>query len=162
MVSVTNAHANLDKCSSIKDYRSFIANTTRWIDFNESVTLAKQLQDLAILRLCELQAAKHLSGIEPDDALWIALYFYEYIRTEERGKTFSSTYLRQKIRRTGIFQAVSDAVLKGKKTIGLQALVVRKRPEASFEAVVLCHKSSFHPDVVNAAERTLAEFGNAS
>lgn len=159
MTKNTNATANVAKCKTLKDLKNLIDNAQTQMAVGKDVETAQKVYDAAVGRYWEMSAAKHEAGAAVDRALWTALHAYEYLKGQEKGKTSRATYLRRKISQTDIVTAVSGSVLKGDKTSGLQALRNMDRLDASFEAVVVKYADSFAPEVVAAANRTLAELG---
>jgi hypothetical protein len=159
LVDNSSALANVTRTTSLKDLRTIIANAKASIAARRDVETSRQVLDAAASRLWELSAAKHDGGAAVDRALWEALYAYEYLMSDEAGRSYRATYLRRKIVQTDIVTAVSGSVLKGGKTTGLQALRDMGRLDASFEAVVLKFRSTFPADVIEAAQKTLSEFG---
>jgi hypothetical protein len=153
----TNALANVEKCKTLKELKNLIDNAQAQLAAGKDVETAQKVHDAAVVRYWEMSAAKHEAGADVDRALWTALHAYEYLKGQEKGKTSRSTYLRRKISNTDIVTAVSDSVLKGGKSAGLQALNDMGRLDVSFEAVVLKYPNSFAAEVVAAAKRTLAE-----
>jgi hypothetical protein len=155
----SNALANAKKAVSLTDLKTIISNAKANIAAGRDVSLSKEVCDAAVSRYWELSAAKHDAGAQVDRALWEALYAYEYLMSAEAGRSYRATYLRRKIAQTDIVTAASGSVLKGGKAAGLQALRDMDRLDASFEAVVLKFRSAFKAAVVEAAEKTLSEFG---
>ncbi len=159
MTNNTNALAFVEKCKTLRELKNIIDNAQAQLAAGKDVATAQKVHDAALGRYWEMSAAKHGAGAAIDQALWTALHAYEYLKGQEKGKTSRATYLRRKISQTDIVTAVSGSVLKGGKTSGLQALRDMGRLDASFEAVVVKYADSFAPEVVAAANRTLAELG---
>ncbi|WRH76281.1 MAG: hypothetical protein RSE16_02095 [Sphingobium sp.] len=154
----SNALANVEKSTSLKDLRTTIANAKANIAAGKDVGISQTVHDAAVSRYWQLSAAKHDAGADVDRALWEALYAYEYLKSVENERPTRATYLRRKIKDTDILVAVSSSVLKGGKTAGLQALRDMGRLDASFEAVVVKYAEVFDSAVVAAARKTLAEY----
>lgn len=158
MLNNSNALANVEKSTSLKDLRTTITNAKANIAAGKDVGISQKVHDAAVSRFWQVSAAKHQAGAKVDQALWEALYAYEYLKSVENERPTRATYLRRKIKETDILAAVSSSVLKGGKTAGLQALRDMGRLDASFEAVVVKYSDAFDPAVVAAATKTLAEF----
>lgn len=160
MIDNSKALENTKKAASLKDLKTTIANAKANIAAGKDIAVSKEVLDAAVRRYWELSAAKHDAGAQVDRALWEALYAYEYLRSEEVGRSYRATYLRRKIAQTDIVTAVSGSVLKGGKTAGLQALREMGRLDASFESVVVRHPDAFQPEIVEAAKETLNRFNS--
>ncbi len=158
MINNSNALVNVEKSTSLKDLRTTIANAKSNITAGKDVEISQKVHDAAVSRYWQLSASKQQAGTEVYRALWEAFYAYEYLKSVENNRATRATYLRQKIQKTDIVMAVSNSVLKGGKTAGLQALREMGRLDASFEAVVVKFASAFDPAVVEAARKTLAEY----
>jgi hypothetical protein len=89
--------------------------------------------------------------------LWYALAAYESLLGFKNGKKSYAQRLRQKIKRSDIFEAASGAVRRGGGSFGFRYLVEINRLDASFESVVLKHAHAFPEDVVERAKMTLDE-----
>lgn len=161
MLNNSNALANVEKSTSLKELRNTIDNAKSYIAAGKDVVISQKVHDAAVSRYWQLSAAKHDAGADVDRALWEALYAYEYLKSVENERPTRATYLRRKIKETDILAAVSSSVLKGGKTAGLQALREMGRLDASFEAVVVKYSKAFEPAVVAAATKTLAEYNRA-
>ena len=158
MIDSSNALANVDKCKTLKELRNVIDNAKGSIVVGREVELSQQVHDKAVARYWEMSASRNEAENAVERALWTALAAYEYLKSEDRGRSVRATYLRRQIKKSDIVTAVSSSVLKGSKTSGLQSLQRMNRLDASFEAVVVNYASAFDPAVVQAAKRTLAAF----
>lgn len=96
-----------------------------------------------------------LTSLEWD--LWYALAAYESLLGIKNGKKSYARRLRQKIKRSDIFEAACGAVRNGGGSFGFRYLVDMNRLDASFERIVLKHADAFPDDVVERAKRTLAQ-----
>lgn len=96
-----------------------------------------------------------LSSLEWD--LWYALAAYESLLGFKNGKKSYARRLRQKIKKSDIFEAACGAVKKGGGSFGFRYLAEMNRLDASFESVVVKHADAFPADVVERATRTLKE-----
>lgn len=96
-----------------------------------------------------------LTSLEWD--LWYALAAYESLLGFKNGKKSYARRLRQKIKKSDIFEAACGAVRRGGGSFGFRYLVEMNRLDASFESVVLKHAHAFPNDVVERAKKTLDE-----
>ena len=158
MINLKNAQSNLDKCNTLPSLRTFMTNAKRLIANGNDTPAVRSMLAAAEDKYWNVSASRHGAGVEVDKALWNALEMYEDLRSRETGRRFRSTYLWRKILRTDIVTAVSDAVKRGRKTIGLKSLEDMDRIDVSFEEVVVNFKHAFREDVVEAAEFTLDQF----
>ncbi|MCZ8018675.1 hypothetical protein [Novosphingobium sp.] len=158
LLNNSNALTNVEKSTSLKDLRTTIANAKSNIAAGKDVEISQKVHDAAVSRFWQVSASKHQAGAEVDQALWEALYAYEYLKSIENERPTRATYLRRKIKDTDILSAVSTSVLKGGKTAGLQALRDMGRLDASFEAVVVKYSGAFDAAVVAAAKKTLTDY----
>ena len=158
MTNNANAVANVHKCNTLRGLRNIINNATADLAAGKDFAHARLVHDAAIGRFVEISATSEEARSEVDQALFTALYAYEFLRSQEKGRTTRSTYLRRKIKDTDIVTAVSGSVLKGRKTSGLRSLLDMDRLDMSFEAVIIKYETEFDPAVVTAARKTLAEF----
>jgi hypothetical protein len=158
LIDSSNALAIVDKCKTLRELRNMIDNAKGSIVVGKEVELSQQVHDKAVARYWEMSASRNEAENAVERALWTALAAYEYLKSEDRGRSVRATYLRRQIKKSDIVTAVSSSVLKGSKTSGLQSLQRMNRLDASFEAVVVNYASAFDPAVVQAAKRTLAAF----
>jgi len=115
------------------------------------------IADMAFRRLIAILPHEQPGTIEHD--FWQAIHAFEYVLSEERGKTTRLARTRQKVKRVGVIQTLKDWALSNKSTEGFQMLVDRAMPELPGEAVVLRHAGTFDKTVVDAARRQLEEAG---
>jgi hypothetical protein len=158
LVNSSNALANVDKCKTLRELRNVIDNAKGSIVVGKEVELSQQVHDKAVSRYWEMSGSRTDTDNAVERALWTALAAYEYLKSDDMGRSVRATYLRRQIKGSDIITAVSSSVLKGSKTLGLQSLRRMNRLDASFEAVVVNYASAFDPAVVQAARRTLAAF----
>lgn len=158
LVNSSNALAILDKCKTLRELRNMIDNAKGSIAAGKEVELSQKVHDKAVARYWEMSGSRNGTDNAVEQALWTALAAYEYLKSEDRGRSVYASYLRRQIKKSDIVTAVSSSVLKGSKTSGLQSLQRMNRLDASFEAVVVNYASAFDPAVVQAAKRTLAAF----
>jgi hypothetical protein len=109
--------------------------------------------DAAFRKLIALVPSERPGTAEHD--FWQTVHAFEYLLTEERGKTTRLARTRQKIGRVGVIQTLIDWALSDKETDGFKMLLERNMPELTGEAIVLCHSDRFAPNVVSAARNRL-------
>jgi hypothetical protein len=106
-------------------------------------------------RIATIGGQKFDPGIERE--FWTALLAAEEIATERNGKSTRLSRTRQKIKRVGVMQTVSDLALKSTKSEGFEMLTSDGKSELTAEAIVLRHPDLFAPEVVASAKRKLAD-----
>jgi hypothetical protein len=141
--------AYIATCDDVDKLKSLIKNAR---DRGE-LTLA----DAAFRRLISITPAERPGTVEHD--FWKTLQAFEYLLTEERGKTARLSRTRQKVARVGVVQTLRDWALSNKETDGFRMLMDRGMPELTGEAIVLRHPTSFEPDVLAAARQRLSNEG---
>lgn len=91
----------------------------------------------------ERAAFKKLVAIVPGVAegslehdFWTTVHAFEFILSQERGKTTRLARTRQKVQRVGVRNTLHDWAL-GKQTDGFEMLIERGMPELCGEAIVV-------------------------
>tara|TARA_R110000751_G_scaffold8822_6_gene34081 strand:- start:5450 stop:5968 length:519 start_codon:yes stop_codon:yes gene_type:complete len=114
----------------------------------------------------EKAAFKQLISIAPSEApgtvehdFWQTIHAFEYVLSDERGKTTILSRTRQKVARVGVEKTLTDWALNTKKTEGFTMLLERNMPELTGEAIILRHPRKFDSDVVSAARERLHKAG---
>jgi hypothetical protein len=141
--------AFIAQCEDADKLRSIIRNAR---DRGESA-----LADAAFRKLISLVPSERPGTVEHD--FWQTVHAFEYVLTEERGKTTRLSRTRQKVARVGVVQTLKDWALSDKETDGFKMLLDRGMPELTGEAIVLRHPGSFESQVIGAASHRLAEAG---
>jgi hypothetical protein len=90
---------------------------------------------------------------------WQTIQAFEFILSDERGKTTRLSRTRQKVSRVGVVQTLKDWALDQKQTQGFDMLIERGMPELTGEAVILRHLDKFEADVRAAARGRLVRAG---
>lgn len=121
---------------------------------------AEEARKRSLVQLWKVVANNNapLTSLEWD--LWYALAAYESLLGFKNGKKSYARRLRQKIKRSDIFEAACGAVRNGGGSFGFRYLVEMNRLDASFESIVIKHADAFPDDVVERAKRTLAQVEN--
>jgi hypothetical protein len=140
---------NILKCDDPKALRTWMKNA-RDKD-------ADEVADAAFRRLIAIMPSEQPGTLEHD--FWQSIHAFEFILTEERGKTTQLSRTRQKVKRVGIVQTLKDWALDKKQTPGFEMLMERGMPELTGEALVLRHSNKFDADVQAAARNRLVEAG---
>ena len=126
---------------------------------NRFPELARQAHRRAV----ELKAATHDATSAAEIEALQAVYAYEKVLSDTRGKTVRASRTWQMIKRHGIIKAVERAVDRKEVTAGYTALVAMGMQDFAFEAVVCRHPSVFSPSALKRSQERLKEWdaGNA-
>lgn len=116
-----------------------------------------EVERAASLRLYEVLPAEEPGTFEHD--VWQSIHALEHSLTTERGRTTLLARTRQKIKKVGEQQTVSDLLLSGKPSEGFRMLLDRAMPERTFEAVALRHPEKFGEEELTVAKERLADAG---
>lgn len=119
---------------------------------------ASRAWDMAFDRMCQLSANQFDPQSELERDCLVALAAYEWVLADKNGENTPATRVRSSIKKNGIKIAVGNAVLRGKRTIGLNTLMDCNKLGFSFEWVVVKYRDEFPPKVVEAAEKALSEY----
>ena len=145
----------IQRCTNPNELRKMIRNAQSVIQSgSQDLQSANDNLIAARDRLWVVSAEKHKPTDDIERALLVALYAYENVLSDAKGKQVYARRIRNKMNEVGIIAAATNAVLKG-NTQGLNKLKEWNRLSASFEAVIIKHKSKFSADVVAAAKRNL-------
>jgi hypothetical protein len=126
-----------------------------------AINVAEKYPDLALeakRRAVELRAQQ--AGVKTDverEALE-AVYAYEAVLSEQKGKRIRASRTWQMIKRHGIIGAMERAVDRDDDPSGYKALVAMGMEDLSFEAVVLRHPSVFSPEAIAHCKKRLADY----
>ena len=82
--------------------------------------------------------------------------------TQEAGKTRRLSRTRQKLKRAGVRQTLADLALKPQPSIGFLKLIEFGMADMSAESLILKYRTEFTPEVINAAQDRLKEYGIAT
>jgi hypothetical protein len=128
----------------------------RWIE-NAREKNADEVADAAFRRLVSIVPSEEPGTVEHD--FWQTIQAFEFLLSEERGRTTRLSRTRQKVTRVGVVQTLKDWALDKKQTQGFEMLMERGMPELTGEAVVLRHPDNFEADVQAAARDRLIRAG---
>ena len=86
-----------------------------------------------------------------------AVYAYEFVLKEQKGRTTRAVRTWQRIKRHGIIGAVERAVNRPKETQGRRALADFGLRQYAFEAVILRHSHVFSAQAVERSRQRMVE-----
>ena len=112
-------------------------------------------------RAVELRAAAHGATTAAEREALEAVYAYERVLSEKRGKKVRASRTWQMIERRGIIEAVERAVNRNADTAGYKALAEMGMQDLAFEAVVLRHPDVFSPAAVTRSAERLRGWSGA-
>ena len=121
-----------------------------------ALNVENRLPDLARAarrRAVELRAAAHGAAEAVEQEALQAVYAYERVMSQKRGKKFRASRTWQMIDRDGIIEAIEKAVNRNSDAAGYVALAEMGMLDLAFEAVVVRHPEVF----TEAAVRRSAE-----
>jgi hypothetical protein len=108
------------------------------------------------MRIAEL-AGQPFSGLERE--FWTAVSYGEETKRLETGKAARLTQTRQKQKRLGAVQCLTDMALAPAVTDGFEALVQHGKAEFTGEAVVVRNAEQFPAEAVASAAKKLEAHG---
>jgi hypothetical protein len=114
-----------------------------------------ELAKAARRRAVELRAALHGAESDAEREALQAVYAYERVLSDKRGKTVHASRTWQMIKRHGIINAVERAVNRPDVTSGYTVLVEMGMPDFAFEAVVCRHPSVFSVEALERSQERL-------
>ena len=118
---------------------------------------AESVREAAFRRLLHILPGETPGTIEHD--FWRTIHAFEEVLRQERGRTVRLSRTRQKVKRVGVMQTLTDFAMNKAPTDGFRMLIDRAMPELTGEAIVLRHKSHFPEEVITAAEERLRSAG---
>ena len=110
-------------------------------------------------RAVELRAAAHGATKAAEAETLQAVYAYEAVLANQRGKTVRASRTWRMIERHGIIGAVERAVDRKDVTAGYKALIAMGMQDFAFEAVVCRHPEVFSPGTLKRSQERLKEWG---
>jgi hypothetical protein len=119
--------------------------------------LAKEARRRAIKWRASMYGAKSEAELEALQAV----YAYEEVLTEKKGKRTRASGIWQMIKRHGIMEAVQRAVNREIETVRYTALSAMGMQDFAFEAVVVRYPELFKPKTVERAKTRVEEWSRA-
>jgi hypothetical protein len=108
-------------------------------------------------RAVELRALAHGAKNAVEREALEAVYAYEGVLSEGRGKKIRASRTWQMIKRHGIIDAVERVVRRSEHTKGYELLLKMGMQDFAFEAVVLRHPGEFTADAVQRSKERLEQ-----
>ena len=130
-----------------------------------AINVGKRLPDLAQAarrRAVELRAELHGAANDAEREALQAVYAYERVLSQKRGRNVRAARTWQMIERHGIIGAVERAVNRPDVTSGYTALVEMGMPDFAFEAVVCRHSSLFSAEALARSQARLSEWNQTT
>lgn len=115
--------------------------------------LAKQARRYGV----ELRATAYGAKSDAEREALQAVFAFEEVRSQARGKRVRASRTWQSIKREGILPTVEKVVAKRKVTEAYDALVDAGMSDFTFEAVVLKHPGAFSAEAIANARTRLEE-----
>ena len=106
------------------------------------------LAQQARVRAVQIRAAAHGATTEAAREALAAVYAYEEVQSQRRGRRTRASRTWQMIQRHGVIHAVERAVDRTDETVGYAALLEMGLAEFTFEAVILRHPDAFSAKAV--------------
>jgi hypothetical protein len=149
VIDNTKIFLRISECDDPEKLRTWIKNARMRREMG--------IADAAFRRLISLIPSEQSGTVEHD--FWQTILAFEFILSEERGRTTRLSRTRQKVNRVGVIETLKDWALSNKKTEGFEMLLERGMPELTGEAIVLRHPDKFDVDVQAAAHKRLVAAG---
>ena len=127
-----------------------------WIK-NARAQNATDVADAAFRQLISIMPSEQPGTVEHD--FWQTIHAFEFVLSDERGRTTRLSRTRQKVNRVGVVQTLKDWAFSKKSTDGFDMLLERGMPELTGEAIVLRHSEQFDDEIQNAARERLVQAG---
>lgn len=110
-------------------------------------------------RAVELRALAHGATTTVEREALEAVYAYERVLSETKGKNVRASRTWQMIQRRGILPAVEHVVTRSAETTGYQALMRVGMAHMAFESVVDRHPDAFSREAVERSRKRLRAWG---
>jgi len=126
-----------------------------------ALNVQARLPDLARAarrRAVELRAAAYGATTAVEQEAIAAVYAYERVLSETRGKNIRAQRTWQMIKRHGILRAIEKTVCRRDETTGYTALVQMGMQDFAFEAVVLRHPQAFSAEAMERSTERLRKW----
>jgi hypothetical protein len=113
-------------------------------------------------RAVELMAASHNATSTVEKEALSAVYAYERVLSERKGKKTRASRTWQMIERHGIIEAIERAVNRPDDATGYTALAQMGMQDLAFESIVVRHPQSFSPEAVQRSQTRLDSWAKAA
>ena len=110
-------------------------------------------------RAVELRALQHGAETTAERECLEAVYAYERVLSDTKGKKVRASRTWQMIERRGLIPAVEYLVTRTAETTGYKALASMGMQDKLFEMVVLRHPENFSHEAQAASKRRLRQWG---
>ncbi len=147
MTDQTKVFSFIERCDNADELNKLIANAKKQ---NE-----QDVERAAFRRLIYISPVDAPGSLEHD--FWSTVIAFEHLLKQERGKTVLLARTRQKLKRVGVVQTLTDWATDTKETDGFQMLIERGMPDLTGEAIVLRHPHRFSSDVIHSARARLVQ-----
>lgn len=118
---------------------------------------AADVEEAAFRRLVSIVPGERPGSVAYD--FWQMVNAFEFMLSQERGRTTQLGRTRQKIKRVGVVQILEDWALSEKAAPGFDKLLAWGMTELTGEAIVLRHADQFSEEVRHAARKRLTDAG---
>ena len=105
----------------------------------------------------ELRAQKYGAKTDPEREAIQAVYAYERVQSEKKGKAFHASRTWQMINNRGIIPSIEHIVKQSSESVGYTALVEMGMKDMAFEAVVLRYPNLFGAQAVERSKERMIE-----
>jgi hypothetical protein len=143
---------SVERLTTYEDCVQFAINVT-----DAYPDLARQ----ARIRAVQLRGATYGAKTQAEREAIEAVYAYEDVLSQKRGKKVRASRTWQMIKRHGILPAVERAVDRSEVTTGYEALVQMGLQDFAFEAVILRHPTAFSSAALRRSEERQKEWAQA-
>lgn len=145
--------ARVSALTTPEDCEAFARNCTE----RGRLDLAQQARARAV----ELRALTHGATTNVEREAIAAVYAYEEVLSQRRGKRTRASRTWQMIKRHGVLQAVERAVNRPEETAGYTALVEMGLRNYAFESIVVRYPGNFSAEAVARCKERIARWSNA-
>ena len=118
----------------------------------------RDLAQQARQRSIEIRALSHDAQTQAEREAIEAIYAYETVLSEKRGRKTRASRTWQMIKRHGILMAVERAVNREGQTAGYAALLEMGLERYAFEVVVVRHPHLFSQECVERSKQRIAQW----
>jgi hypothetical protein len=121
----------------------------------------RDLAEQARQRAIAIRADAHGAASIAEKECLQAIYAYEEVISQKRGRRIRATRTWQMVKRHGILRAAERAVTRSAETAGYAALAELGLHEFAFEAVILRYPQVFTPEAVERSRLRLQHMDSA-